>query len=217
MGMPSGEAVVERVRAIPGYQQEFKKIFGGSQPVTFEHIAQAIASFERTLITPGSAYDRFVAGDKGALSPAAQRGIKLMDSTGCTSCHSGPLFNGPEQPMGTGFYMKFPLNPDSVYVKKYNLTADTGRFEATHQEADRHMYVVQSLRNIEVTAPYFHNGSVKNLDEAVRVMAKLQLNKTLTDGQVQDIVVFLDSLTGKFPNITLPRLPETPNSTLLEK
>jgi cytochrome c peroxidase len=217
MGMPTGEAVVERVRAIPGYRQQFEKIFGGSQPVTFEHIAQAIASFERTLITPGSPYDRFMAGDKNALSPSAQRGLKLMESTGCSSCHSGPQFSGPEQPVGTGFYMKFPLNPDNVYVKKYNLIADSGRFEATHQVSDRHMYVVQSLRNVEVTAPYFHNGSVKSLNDAVRVMAKLQLEKTLTGDQVQDIVAFLDSLTGEFPKITLPRLPETPNHTLLER
>jgi len=217
MGMPSGEAVAERIRAIPGYRQEFAKVFGGSQSVTFEHIAQAIASFERTLITPGSPYDRYREGDKTALSPAAQRGLKLMDSVGCTSCHSGPMLNGPEQPMGTGFYMKFPLNTDDAYVKKYNLTMDLGRYEVTHNESDRHMYVVQSLWNIEVSAPYFHNGSVKNLDEAVKVMARTQLDKTLTDNQVHDIVAFLDSLTGLFPHITMPRLPETPNTSVLEK
>jgi cytochrome c peroxidase len=217
MGMPSAEAIVERIRAIPAYREEFAKVFGGSQPITFDHIAQAIASFERTLITPGSAYDRFMAGDKGALSPAAQRGLKLMDSVGCAGCHSGSQFSGPEQPMGTGFYMKFPMNPDNAYVKKYELDADAGRNEVTHQEADEHMFVVQSLRNIEVTAPYFHNGAVKSLDEAVRVMATTQLDQKLTAGQVQDIVAFLDSLTGKFPQITLPRLPETPNTTLLEK
>jgi cytochrome c peroxidase len=217
MGMPSGEAIVERIRSIPGYRQQFAEVFGGSQPVTFDHIAQAIASFERTLITPGSAYDRYVAGDKSALSPAAHRGLILMNSVGCAGCHSGPQFNGPEQPMGTGFYMKFPLNPDNAYVKKYNLIADAGRYEATHQDVDRHMFVVPSLRNVEVTAPYFHNGSVKSLDEAVRAMAETQLATTLADGQVHDLVAFLDSLTGKFPQITLPRLPETPNSTLLEK
>jgi cytochrome c peroxidase len=217
MGMPDGEAIVERIRAIPGYRQQFAKVFGGSQPVTFDHMAQAIASFERTLVTPGSPYDRFMAGDKNALSPAAQRGLKLMESAGCTSCHSGPQFNGPEQPMGTGFYMKFPLNDHNAYVKKYNLDADEGRKEATHQESDEHMFVVQSLRNVEVTAPYFHNGSVKGLDEAVRVMAQTQLGKTLNGSQVQDIVAFLDSLTGEFPHITLPRLPETPNTTLLDK
>ena len=217
MGMPSGEAIVERVRAIPGYRQEFAEVFGGSQPITYDHVAQAIASFERTLTTPGSAYDRFRAGDEGALSPAAQRGLKLMDAVGCTSCHNGPQFSGPEQPMGTGFYMKFPMHPDDTYVKKYNLTADAGRNGVTHQVADEHMFVVQSLRNVEVTAPYFHNGSVKTLDEAVRVMATTQLGQTLAENQVQDIVAFLDSLTGEFPHIALPRLPETPNTTLLEK
>lgn len=217
MGMPSGEAIVERLRAVPGYRQEFAAVFGGSQPITFEHIAQAIASFERTLITPGSPYDRYMEGDKSALTPAAQRGLKLIDSVGCTSCHSGAMFNGPEQSMGTGFYMKFPLNTDNAYVKEYNLTADLGRYEATHKDADKHTFVVQSLRNVEVTAPYFHNGSVKDLHEAVRVMAKTQLDKTLTDAQVEDIVAFLDSLTGEFPHNTMPRLPETPNTTVLEK
>jgi len=217
MGMANGEAIVERIRAIPGYHQQFAKAFGGSQPVTFDHIAQAIASFERTLVTSRSPYDRFMAGDKNALSPAAKRGLKLMDAVGCASCHSGPHFNGPAQPMGTGFYMRFPLNPDNNYVTKYNLMADAGRYAVTHQESDRQMFVVQSLRNVEVTAPYFHNGSVKNLDEAVRIMAQTQLNKKLDAGQVQDIVAFLDSLTGEFPTITMPRLPETPNTTLLEK
>ena len=93
--------------------------------------------------------------------------------------------------------------------------ADTGRQQVTKHDADSHMFVVQSLRNVEVTAPYFHNGSVKNLDEAVRVMAKTQLNQNLTEGQVQDLVAFLDSLTGGFPHITMPRLPETPNTTPL--
>lgn len=217
MGMPSGEAIAIRIEAIPGYRKKFIAVFGGSQPVTFEHIVQAIASFERTLITPGSPYDRYMKGDKTALSPAAQRGLQLMESEACTTCHNGPMFNGPEQPMGTGFYMKFPLNTDNAYVKKYHLVADLGRYEATHKDSDKHMFVVQSLWNVEVTAPYFHNGSVKDLDEAVRVMAKTQLDKTLTDSQVRDIVAFLDSLTGKFPHITMPRLPETPNTTVLER
>jgi cytochrome c peroxidase len=217
MGMPSGEAVVERIRTVPGYRQQFEEVFGGNQPVTFDHIAQAIASFERTLVTPGSAYDRFMAGDKNALSPAAKRGLKLMNDIGCSGCHGGSQFNGPAQPMGTGFYMKFPLNPGNTYVKKYNLTADAGRSTVTHQESDRLMFVVQSLRNVEVTAPYFHNGSVKSLDEAVRVMAQTQLDRKLSGSQVQDIVAFLDSLTGEFPHVTMPRLPETPNTTLLEK
>ncbi len=217
MGMPNAAAIVDRIQAIPGYRQEFAEVFGGSQPVTYDHIAQAIASFERTLVTPGSPYDRYMEGDKEALSADAQRGLKLMDSVGCNSCHSGPMFNGPEQQMGTGFFLKFPLNADEEYVKKYSLTADQGRYEVTRQEPDQHMFVVPSLRNVQVTAPYFHNGSVKNLDEAVRVMAKTQLNQSLTGSQVQDIVAFLDSLTGQLPHITMPHLPETPNSTVLER
>jgi cytochrome c peroxidase len=217
MGMPDGEAIAKRIRAIPRYRQEFAEVFGGSQPVTFEHIVQAIACFERTLITPGSPYARYMEGEKSALSPAAQRGLKLMVSVGCTTCHSGPMLNGPEQATGTGFYMKFPLNTDNAYVKKYNLMADSGRYEVTHKNPDQHMFVVQSLWNVEVTAPYFHNGSAKSLDEAVRVMAKTELDKTLTSSQTRDIVAFLDSLTGEFPHIAMPRLPETPNTTLLEK
>ncbi|HVB29611.1 MAG TPA: cytochrome-c peroxidase [Terriglobia bacterium] len=215
MGMPSAEVIAARIKAIPGYQREFAEVFGGPQPVTFDNIAKAIASFERTLITSPSPYDRFMQGDKSALAPAAERGLKLAQSVGCTTCHSGPMFSGPEMPMGSGDYMQFPLNSDNEYVKKYNLTADLGRYEATHQDSDKHMFVVQSLRNVEVTAPYFHNGSVKNLDEAVRVMAKAQLNQTLTEAQVQDLVAFLDSLTGGFPQIAMPRLPETPNTTPL--
>ena len=217
MGMPSGEAIVGRIEAIPGYRQEFAKVFGGSEPITFDHIAQAIASFERTLIAPNSPYDRYKKGEKSALSANAQRGLGLFDSIGCTGCHGGAMFNGPSQPMGSGFYMKFPLYTDNEYVKKHDLLADTGRHQVTHQESDQHMFVVQPLWNIEVTAPYFHNGSVRTLDEAVRVMAKTQLDKSLTAGQVQELVAFLDSLTGEFPRVSMPRLPETSNTTILEK
>ena len=215
MGMPNPEVIVARIKDIPGYQREFEKVFGGAEPVTMDHIAQAIASFERTLITSPSPYDRFMQGDKNALTLGAERGLKLAESAGCTTCHSGPMFSGPEMPMGQGYYMQFPLNTDNEYVMKHALMADMGRNQATHQDSDKHMFVVQSLRNVEVTAPYFHNGSVKNLDEAVRVMAEAQLNKTLTETQVQDLVAFLDSLTGGFPQITMPRLPETPNTTSL--
>ncbi len=215
MGMPNAKVIVGRIGAIAGYRAEFEKVFGGADPVTMDHIAQAIASFERTLITSASPYDRYMKGDKSAMSPAAVRGMKLAESAGCMSCHSGPMFSGPKMPMGQGFYMRFPMNTDNKYVKEHDLLADKGRYEVTHQEADMHMYVVPSLRNVEVTAPYFHNGSVKNLGEAVRVMAEVQLNKTLTDGQVQDLVAFLDSLTGGFPHVTAPRLPETPNTTPL--
>ena len=180
MGMKDVETAMERVRRIPGYKAEFEKVFG-KDGMTVDNAAKAVAAFERTLITPNSPYDRFVKGDKTALSAQQQRGMEKFAATGCTSCHSGPAFNGPKMPFGQGFYAKFPTFSDNDYVKKYNLMADKGREEATGKAADAHMFRVPTLRNITDTAPYFHNGSVNDLGEAVRVMAKTQLNKDLSD------------------------------------
>lgn len=215
MGMPSEEAVLERLRSIPGYVERFAQVFGGGDPLTYDNVARAIAAYERTLITPGSPYDRYVKGDKRAMTEAQVRGMETFASVGCTSCHSGPLFSGPRMPMGEGFYAKFPVYTDNAYVRKYRLDEDPGRYQVTGKEADKHMWKVPTLRNIALTAPYFHNGSVKDLDEAVRVMAKVQLNKTLSERQVQDIVAFLGALTGTFPEMSMPRLPATPGTTLV--
>jgi cytochrome c peroxidase len=106
--------------------------------------------------------------------------------------------------------MKFPTFEDSEHVKKYDFLKDQGRLEATGKEADKSMFKVPTLRNIALTAPYFHNGAVATLDEAVRVKAKVQLNKDLSDDQVTDLVAFLNGLTGEFPEQMLPRLPATP-------
>jgi len=214
MGMPSQDAAVKRIKAIPGYVAEFKTVFGGEDAVTYDNIAKAIATYERTLLTPNSAFDRYLKGNKKALSAQALRGMKAVDDVGCSSCHNGPDFAGPALPAGEGFYQKFPTYEDNAYVVKYKFLDDQGRFAATKDEADRHMWRVQTWRNVALTAPYFHNGSVTTLDEAVRVMAKTQLDKDLTDAQVADIVAFLNSLTGEFPKQTLPRLPQTPGSSL---
>ena len=135
---------------------------------------------------------------------------------GCTSCHSGAAFNGPSLPEGTGFYMKFPTFTDNEYVKKYDFMKDKGRAEATKKEADKHLWKVPTLRNVALTAPYFHNGSVATLDEAVKVMAKVQLNRDLNDDEAADLVAFLTGLTGEFPQQTMPRLPGTYGWTLLK-
>lgn len=217
MGMPSAEEAVSRIRSIPGYVEQFGAVFGGKEPVTYDNIAKAIAAYERTLLTPNSQFDRYLKGDKKALSEQAKRGMKLVEQVGCTACHSGPNFAGPALSAGTGFYQKFPAFENNEYVKKYNLMDDTGRHEATKNEADQHMWRVPTWRNIALTAPYFHNGSVETLDEAVRIMAKTQLDKTLTDKEVGNIVSFLDSLTGELPKQVLPQLPLTPNRTLTEK
>jgi len=215
MAMPSPEAAVKRIKDIPGYVQSFKAVFGGSDPVTYDNIAKAIATYERTLITPNSPFDRYMRGDKSAMSAAAVRGMKTVESLGCTSCHNGPNFSGPEMPMGTGFFQKFPTFP-SKYDAKYKFSADEGRYEATKNPADKHMWRVPTWRNIALTAPYFHNGSVMTLDEAVRVMAKTQLNKSPSKKQVKDIVAFLNTLTGEFPVQTMPQLPDYTNATMVK-
>jgi cytochrome c peroxidase len=210
MGMSDVENAMDRVRAIPGYKPYFVKAFGDKDPLTVDNAAKAVAAFERTMITPNSPYDRFVKGDKSALSEQQQRGMQAFADSGCVSCHSGPAFSGPAMPAGSGFFMKFPTFADSDYVKQYDLLKDKGRFDVTAREADMHLFKVPTLRNIALTAPYFHNGSVRTLDEAVRVMAKTQLNKELSDTQVEDLVAFLNGLTGEFPEQPLPRLPATP-------
>jgi cytochrome c peroxidase len=214
MGMANLTAAIDRIRAIPGYKPYFDAAFGKGDSVTMDNAAKAIATYERTLITPDSAYDRYVSGDAKAMSVAAVRGMKLFESTGCTSCHSGAAFNGPALPIGTGFLMKFPTYPDAALVRQYDLESDQGRFLVTGNDADRYMWRVPTLRNLVYTAPYFHNGAVKTLPDAVRVMAKLQLDKNLTADEVSDMVAFLESLTGKFPDQTMPRLPPTPGDLL---
>ncbi len=214
MAMPSEEAVIERLQKIPGYVSQFQDVFG-KDGLTYDNVAKAIGAFERVLITPNGPLDRYLKGDKSALSAAAKRGMKTFEEVGCNACHAGANFSGPSLPVGQGFYQRFPTF-SSKYDSKYQLTADEGRYEATKKEADKHMWRVPTLRNVALTAPYFHNGAVKTLDEAVRVMAKAQLSKELTEQQVANIVAFLNSLTGEFPQIAMPRLPDTPNSSLVD-
>ena len=217
MGMPNEKEVVNRINEIPGYVAQFKTVFGGKEPVTYDNIAKAIAAFERTLITTSSPFDRYIKGDKSALNKQAKNGMKLVEAVGCTSCHTGANFSGPMSlPMGQGFFQKFPTFPGSEYDKKYNLVADLGLYTVTKKNEDKNLWRVPTWRNVALTAPYFHNGSVKTLDEAVRVMSKTQLDKTLKDNEVKDIVAFLNSLSGTFPNVTMPRLPDTPNKSMIQ-
>ena len=214
MGMASLEDAIERVRAISGYKAYFDSAFGPGDNVTIDNAAKAVAAYERTLITPNSPYDLFVKGDKTALSAQAIRGMDTFEEVGCVSCHSGPAFSGPAMPPGTGLFMKFPVFAGKGDLEKYDLVADEGRFTVTGNEADKNVWRVPTLRNLTYTAPYFHNGAVKSLDESVQIMAQAQLNRDLESEQIADIVVFLESLTGEFPTQTMPRLPPTPGDLL---
>lgn len=214
MAMPDHAAVIGRLKKIPGYVSQFKAVFGGKDALDIDNLARAIAAYERTLLTPDSPVDRFLKGDRTALSAQAQRGMKLFDRLGCVSCHSGPNYSGHIIKEGFLFYpwnlQKFPTFRGSVYEAKYELTKDSGRFEVTRNKRDLHMFRIPSLRNIALTAPYMHNGKVPNLEEAIRVMARTQLNKELNDEKVKDIAAFLEGLTGRLPRQEQPRLPGLP-------
>jgi cytochrome c peroxidase len=196
MGLGDPQNVVVRISSIPGYAPLFKAAFGDGS-VTLERVTKAVAAFERaSLLTPNSPYDRFVGGDVAAWSIPAQRGMSLFSKLGCANCHAGVAFAGPPMPQGQANLVKFPVYPGSAYEAKYNLTKEGVK-----------LWRVAPLRNIARTAPYFHNGSVATLDEAVRVMAKTQLNQELPPEQVSDLVEFLNGLSGELPKISPPSLP----------
>lgn len=214
MGMTSHDLVIDRINQIPGYIQAFQKVFPKEPRPTIKNAAKAIAAYERTLITPNSPFDKYMKGNKKALNAQQIRGMKLVDEIGCTSCHTGVNFAGDGFKMGEGNYQPFPQIPGSKYDKMYDLTSDLGRYEVTKKADDKNHWRVPTWRNIAITAPYFHNGKVKTLDEAVRVMAKTQLDMDLKDNQVADIVAFLNALTGEFPKQTMPMLPNTVNHSI---
>lgn len=206
MGMESHDLAVDNLKKISGYAELFAKAFGDDM-ITIDRVTKAIAAYERTLITPNSAYDLYKKGDKTALNEQQMRGMQAFQNTGCTACHSGLNFSGPQLPIGTGFYQKFPTIPASKYEAMYDLTADLGRYDVTGKESDKNMFRVPTLRNIAITAPYFHNGKVATLEEAIKVMAKTQLGRDLDDATTADIKAFLESLTGEFPVQEMPVLP----------
>ncbi len=186
MAMPSADHVISVLKSIPQYAEAFAKAFPGeSDPVTYDNVGKAIGAFERTLTTP-SAWDSYLAGDHSALTDKQKAGFNKFIETGCTTCHMGAFVGGQ-------MFQKAGL------VKPWPSQADQGRFEQTKNEADRMMFKVPSLRNITKTAPYFHDGSVKDLNEAVKIMARHQLGRELSDDDAGLIVSWLESLTGPLP------------------
>lgn len=208
MAMPHPDAAVERIASIPGYVKQFAKVFGGDNPVSYDNIAKAIATYERTLITPNSRFDQYLLGNSAALTREELNGMETFTSLGCHRCHRGPNMAGPVMPSGQIFFQWFPAfhNP---YIDEFKLVDDLGYYEGKGDELKvrRGKWRVPSLRNIANTAPYFHNGSVKTLNKAVRVMARSQLNRELSDYEANVLEAFLKTLTGEYSIQATPMLP----------
>jgi len=181
--------VVERINADATLRDEFAKAYPDG--VTAANVADAIATFERTLVTPDAPFDRYLAGDRQALSPLAVDGYHRFRDYGCISCHQGRLIGG-------NMYQKFGVLGD-YFAGRALTSADLGRFNVTGRAEDRHVFKVPSLRNVALTAPYFHDASTDSLAVAVSVMGRYQLGRELSQEDVRAIVAFLESLTGKQP------------------
>lgn len=199
MAMPSGKAVTAVLMSMPEYVAAFRHAFPNDRnPVTFDHAAEAIGAFERKLVTP-SRWDRFLRGDESALSAEEKGGFNVFVEEGCAACHTGVLVGGDGfQRLGA--------------AKAYPDTSDPGRYQVTKSDGDRMFFKIPALRNVAMTGPYFHNGKVATLPDAVRQMADYQLGKQLTDRRVQAITTWLNTLTGTAPADLMKR-PDLPRST----
>lgn len=199
------ERVEKTLKSIPEYVQRFAEAFPGEvDPVSLENAVRAIEVFEATLITRNSPFDRFLLGDDGAMSEQARRGLRKFMFHGCSTCHRG---------VNVGGNAFFPFGMMKAPDEKLRPVDDRGRAEVTGRALFDFHFRVAPLRNVALTPPYFHSGQVWELEEAVRVMARAQLDATLPDEDVDDIVAFLRSLTGERPQIKVPLLPESTAST----
>ncbi|RUA08636.1 MAG: cytochrome-c peroxidase [Flavobacteriia bacterium] len=191
MGMPDEKTVIRRLSKEKEYREMFAKAFPDEKnPINYKNLKKAIGAFERKLITP-SKFDKFLAGDAKALNEKELKGLQLFIDKGCITCHNGNALGGK-------MFQKFGLYGNYwEYTKSKSI--DKGKAEVSKKEADNYIFKTPSLRNITKTYPYFHDGSVKDLKEAIKIMGKLQVNKDLTDDEVQSIYDFLETLTGEVP------------------
>ncbi|MBV0933122.1 cytochrome-c peroxidase [Marinobacterium weihaiense] len=201
MEMGSSHALaVDVISSIPGYVREFKLVFNG-EDVSIERITGAIAEFEKTLVTPNAPFDQWLLGDAEAITSFEREGYELFKSSGCTACHNGAAVGGNSlQKMGV--------------VKPYSTSNPAeGRIAVTGKDADRFTFKVPTLRNVELTYPYFHDGEAATLTEAVDIMARLQLGREFSQEENAKIVAFLKTLTGDQPRFLLPMLPPSADAT----
>jgi cytochrome c peroxidase len=188
------------LESIPAYVREFKVVFGKDK-IDIDQVTLAIAEFEKTLVTPNSRFDQWLLGDDKALTAEELAGYKLFKDSGCTACHNGSAAGG-------NTFQKMGL------FEPYKTTAKAqGRADVTGKDADRMNFKVPTLRNVEMTYPYFHDGAANTLTEAVDIMGRLQLGKKYTNEENAKIVAFLKTLTGDQPNFALPILPPSSDKT----
>jgi cytochrome c peroxidase len=185
------EQAIDRLNEFEIYREAFAEAFPEQDdPVNPPNVALAIAAFERTLNTPNSPFNRFLKGDEAAMDESQKRGMRLFVDNGCVACHSGPILSDSQ-------FHRFEL-PGST---------DEGRYVVTGDEADRFAFRTPTLLNVAVTYPYFNNGSVDNLHDAVQLMGQQMLGQDFEADDVDDIVAFLHALTGEMPRIEIPALP----------
>jgi cytochrome c peroxidase len=199
------ERVVETLLSIPGYAPPFRKAFPGEkEPITFDNVVKAIEVFEATLLTPDAPLDRYLRGDRKALSPAEVAGLSLFLEKGCVTCHEGRNVGGADyDPFGVVEAPSDEVRPPG----------DTGRFRVTSTAADKYVFRAAPLRNVAITQPYFHSGKVWKLQDAVKIMGSAQLGIRLTDADVEPITGFLRTLTGRQPKVENPVLPPSSDAT----
>lgn len=196
--------VEDTLRSIPQYVEKFAAAFPGEKdPVTFDNMAKAIEAFESTLVTPNSRFDQFLLG-KDSLDKQELTGLKLFMDKGCVACHSGVNVGGQN-------YYPFGLvkRPGADVLPE----GDRGRFDVTKTASDEYVFRAGPLRNIALTAPYFHSGEVWDLEEAVALMGTSQLGTELNNDEVKAITAFLRTLTGEQPKVEYPTLPPSTKDT----
>ncbi|HYG90362.1 MAG TPA: cytochrome-c peroxidase [Azospirillum sp.] len=199
------EMVLGVLKSIPEYQQRFKTAFPGeADAVTFDNVAKAIEAFEATLITPASRFDQFLEGNANALNAQEKAGLRLFIDTGCSGCHNGVNLGGQD-------YFPFGVveRPGSDILPP----GDKGRFAVTKTASDEYVFRAVPLRNVALTAPYFHTGKVWDLEQAVAIMGTSQLGKELSRDEVNAITAFLHTLSGEQPRVEMPLLPASTAQT----
>jgi cytochrome c peroxidase len=194
------DLTIDVLLSIPQYVDAFKGVYGNPN-VSIDEVKDAIAAFEATLVTPDSRFDQYLKGKKHAITPIELSGYELFKSSGCVACHYGPAVGGAS-------FQKMGLF--GTYETK---SGAIGRADVTGQDADRMKFKVPTLRNVELTYPYFHDGAARTLEDAVTTMGKLQLGREFTIGEVAEIVAFLRTLTGTQPSFLLPILPPSTSIT----